>query len=106
LDATAKITGSDPKNADVTLSSHDGYGRVSVLSLAQVASYLDAFRSGLAAEGYVEGSDVEVLARSADGDPARLSVSWMRSLASIWACPGSVTSIPSRSWIEFPLATR
>jgi putative ABC transport system substrate-binding protein len=46
---------------------------VSVLSLAQVASYLDAFRSGLAAEGYVEGSDVEVLARSADGDPARLS---------------------------------
>ena len=79
---------------------------VSVLSLAQVASYLDAFRSGLAAEGYVEGSDVEVLARSADGDPARLSVSWMRSLASIWACPGSVTSIPSRSWIEFPLATR
>ena len=46
---------------------------VSVLSLAQVASYLDAFRSGLAAEGYVEGSDIEVLARSADGDSARLS---------------------------------
>jgi putative tryptophan/tyrosine transport system substrate-binding protein len=46
---------------------------VSVLSFGQVASYLDAFRSGLAAEGYVEGSDIEVLARSADGDLARLS---------------------------------
>lgn len=46
---------------------------VSVFPLAQVESYLDAFRSGLAAEGYAEGRDVEVLARSADGDPERLS---------------------------------
>jgi len=37
-----------------------------------VASYLDAFRSGLAAEGYVEGRDVEVLALSANGTPERL----------------------------------
>ncbi|MGO4737367.1 ABC transporter substrate-binding protein [Bosea sp. 2KB_26] len=48
-------------------------GWVSVFPLAQVASYLGAFRSGLAAEGYVEGRDVEVLARSADGKPERLS---------------------------------
>jgi putative tryptophan/tyrosine transport system substrate-binding protein len=46
---------------------------VSVLPLAQVGSYLDAFRSGLAAEGYVEGRDVEVLARFADGNRERLS---------------------------------
>jgi putative tryptophan/tyrosine transport system substrate-binding protein len=39
---------------------------VSVFPLPQVASYLDAFRSGLVAEGYVEGRDVEVLARSAN----------------------------------------
>ena len=45
---------------------------VSVFPLSQVASYLDAFRSGLAAEGYVEGRDVEVLARSANGNPERL----------------------------------
>ena len=45
---------------------------ISVLPLAQVESYLDAFRSGLAAEGYVEGRDVEVLARSADGNRERL----------------------------------
>jgi putative ABC transport system substrate-binding protein len=45
---------------------------VSVFPLAQVASYLDAFRSGLAAEGYVEGRNIEVIARSADGDPERL----------------------------------
>jgi putative tryptophan/tyrosine transport system substrate-binding protein len=46
---------------------------VSVFPLAQVASYLDAFRSGLAAEGYVEGRDVEIIARSANGNPERLS---------------------------------
>jgi putative ABC transport system substrate-binding protein len=46
---------------------------VSVFPLAQVAPYFEAFRSGLAAEGYVEGRDVEVLARSANGDPKRLS---------------------------------
>lgn len=46
---------------------------VSVVPLAQVASYLDAFRSGLAAEGFVEGRDIEVLARSAEGNPERLS---------------------------------
>ena len=46
---------------------------ISVLPLAQVESYLDAFRSGLATEGYVEGRDVEVLARSADGNRERLS---------------------------------
>lgn len=46
---------------------------VSVFPLAQVASYLDAFRSGLAAVGYVEGRDVEVLALSANGNPERLA---------------------------------
>jgi putative ABC transport system substrate-binding protein len=46
---------------------------VSVFPLSQVASYLDAFRSGLAAEGYTEGRDIELLARSANGDPERLS---------------------------------
>ncbi|WP_176733239.1 ABC transporter substrate-binding protein [Bosea sp. BIWAKO-01] len=48
-------------------------GWISLFPLAQVESYLGAFRSGLAAEGYVEGRDVEVLARSADGKPDRLS---------------------------------
>ena len=46
---------------------------VSVFPLAQVASYLDAFRSGLAAEGYVVGRNIDLVARSADGDPERLS---------------------------------
>jgi putative ABC transport system substrate-binding protein len=46
---------------------------VSVFALPQVASYLEAFRSGLAAEGYVEGPDVEIVARSANGNSERLS---------------------------------
>src|SRR4051794_30630802 len=46
---------------------------VSVFSLSQVASYLEAFRKGLAEEGYVEGRDIEILARSAEGSPERQS---------------------------------
>jgi putative ABC transport system substrate-binding protein len=45
---------------------------ISVFPLGQVSTYLDAFRSGLAEEGYVEGRDIEVIARSADGDPDRM----------------------------------
>jgi putative ABC transport system substrate-binding protein len=44
-----------------------------VLPLTQVENYLNAFRSGLAAEGYVEGRDFEVLAHSPNGDRERLS---------------------------------
>ncbi|MGO4671965.1 ABC transporter substrate-binding protein [Bosea sp. 2YAB26] len=48
-------------------------GWISLFPLAQVESYLGAFRSGLAAEGYIEGRNIEVLAHSADGNPERLS---------------------------------
>ena len=67
------ILGRDPASAQQTPSKLARIAWVSVLPLAQVGSYLDAFRSGLAAEGYVEGRDVEVLARSADGNRDRLS---------------------------------
>jgi putative ABC transport system substrate-binding protein len=67
------ILGRGPVAAQQTTSKPARVVWVSVLPLAQVASYLDAFRSGLAAEGYVEGRDVEVLAHSPNGDRARLS---------------------------------
>jgi putative tryptophan/tyrosine transport system substrate-binding protein len=69
----SSVLGPGSASAQQTPSRPARIGWVSVLPLAQVGSYLDAFRSGLAAEGYVEGRDVEVLARSADGNRERLS---------------------------------
>lgn len=60
-------------HAQQTVRKPARIGWISLFRLAQVETYLGAFRSGLAAEGYVEGRDIEVLARSADGNPERLS---------------------------------
>ena len=42
-------------------------GWASVSTPAQIESLLDAFRAGLAAQGYVEGRNLEIIARSAEG---------------------------------------
>ncbi|WP_291296833.1 ABC transporter substrate-binding protein [Elioraea sp.] len=47
-------------------------GWVSVFPLRQVSAYLDAFREGLAALGYVEGRNLVLDAVSAEGDASRL----------------------------------
>lgn len=47
-------------------------GWVSVFSLDQVASYIAAFREGLAALGFIEGRNLVLDAVSAEGDAARL----------------------------------
>jgi putative ABC transport system substrate-binding protein len=44
----------------------------SVNTLAQVESFLEAFRAGLAAHGYVEGRNLEIIARSAEGARERM----------------------------------
>ncbi|WP_414474361.1 ABC transporter substrate-binding protein [Microvirga sp. M2] len=41
---------------------------LSIYSLNQVDRYLQAFRSGLAVQGFTDGRNVRLLARSADGD--------------------------------------
>jgi putative ABC transport system substrate-binding protein len=67
------ILGTGSVSAQQTTSKPARVVWVSVLPLTQVASYLNAFRSGLAAEGYVEGRDVEILPHSANGDREHLS---------------------------------
>jgi putative ABC transport system substrate-binding protein len=42
-------------------------GWASVYPLAQVETFLQAFRNGLAAHGYVEGRNLELVMRSAEG---------------------------------------
>ena len=41
---------------------------LSIYPLEQVDRYLQAFRSGLMAQGFVDGHNVRIIARSADGD--------------------------------------
>ena len=41
---------------------------LSIYPLEQVDQYLQAFRAGLAAQGFVDGRNVRIVARSADGD--------------------------------------
>jgi putative ABC transport system substrate-binding protein len=41
---------------------------LSIYPLEQVDRYLQAFRAGLAAQGFVDGRSVRIIARSADGD--------------------------------------
>ncbi len=41
---------------------------LSIYPLEQVDRYLQAFRSGLAAQGFIDGRNVRILARSTDGD--------------------------------------
>jgi putative ABC transport system substrate-binding protein len=46
---------------------------VGVLRLEHEADWIEALREGLRDHGFVDGVNVKVLTRSADGDPARLS---------------------------------
>lgn len=45
---------------------------ISVFPVSQVASYIDAYRKGLSAEGLAEGVDVELITLDANGSPAQL----------------------------------
>ena len=65
LVAGAQQAGKIPRIGWIILGSPAG-------SDADVFSYYDSFRAGLADVGYVEGSNIILVARSAEGVPERL----------------------------------
>ena len=65
LAARAQQAGKIPRIGWIILGSPTG-------SVADVFSYYDSFRAGLGDVGYVEGSNIILAARSAEGVPERL----------------------------------
>ena len=72
----AALTGSLASSGSALAQQPQGklarVGYVSVFPRAKVESFFVAFRDGLAALGYVEGRNLEIINRSAEGDPGRL----------------------------------
>jgi putative ABC transport system substrate-binding protein len=59
-------------------------GFLTAVPLSALAGRTDAFRQGLRELGYVEGKNILVELRSADGKSDRLQYSWMSLCASRW----------------------
>jgi putative ABC transport system substrate-binding protein len=69
---SAILLASGPAYAQRVSGNPARVGWVSVHSLAQVENLLEAFRDGLAAHGLMEGKNLEIVARSADGVRERM----------------------------------
>jgi putative tryptophan/tyrosine transport system substrate-binding protein len=70
--AFCSFLASTPVYAQPAASKTARVGWVSVNTPAQVESFLDAFRAGLAAHGYREGGNLEIVARFAEGSRERM----------------------------------
>ena len=82
--ARAQQAGKIPRIGWIVLGSPAG-------SVADVFSYYDSFRAGLGDVGYVEGSNIILVARSAEGVPERLPSlvdELLREIVSVIVSPG------------------